>query len=80
MAKSTKKNYDSTTHEPFKRKNLNRGPAEHPDKTKKEEDNDLTRENNPDITSIPHKKSEENTIKDNKTDNSAGSISNRTEV
>jgi hypothetical protein len=74
MAKSTKKNYDSTTHEPFKRKNLNRGPAEHPDKTKKEEDNDLTRENNPDITSTTDKIGGENKIKDNKTDDSAGSI------
>jgi len=80
MAKSTKKNYDSTTHEPFKRKNLNRGPAENPDKTKKEEDNDLTRENNPDITAIPNNTGEESKIKDNKTEDSAGSILNRTEV
>jgi hypothetical protein len=53
MSKKNKKDYDSTTSEPFKPEKTKPQPLEDPDKTKKTEKNDPTRESNPDITSTP---------------------------
>jgi len=54
MAKKNKKDYDSTTPEPFKPgKSDHTAPAEDPDKTKKIEKNDPTRQNRWDINSEP---------------------------
>ncbi|MES2681450.1 MAG: hypothetical protein V4635_16255 [Bacteroidota bacterium] len=53
MSKKNKKDYDSTTNEPIKPEKPQRQPVEDPDKTKKKEKNDPTRETDPDITSTP---------------------------
>ncbi len=53
MSKKNKKDYDSTTNEPFKPEKPKTQPVEDPDKTKKKEKNDPTRETDPDITSTP---------------------------
>lgn len=72
-----KKDYDSTTNEPFKPQKSDHTTWENPDKTKKKEKNDPTREPNPDITSQPgNKKGKE----DDSDDDIEGSIMNRTEV
>jgi len=55
MAKKNKKDYDSTTPDPKKKKKNIDQPEEHPDKTKKKETNDPTWGPDPDITSIPKK-------------------------
>jgi len=60
MAKNkNKKDYDSTTNEPFKPENADRTIWENPDKTKKREKNDPTHEPDPDITSQPGNKKPE---------------------
>lgn len=75
MGKKNKKDYDSTTPEPFKPgKADHTSPKEDPDKTKKKETNDPTRPNRWDITSQP-----DNDNDDDK-DDQEGSILNRTEV
>lgn len=76
MAKKIKRDYDSTTPEPFKPgQSDHTTKKENPDKTRRTEKNDPTRENDPDITSNPN-----NRERDDEDSGAEGSILNRTEV
>ena len=77
------KDYHSTTPEPFKPEKSNQAPLERPDKTKKKEKNDPTREIDPDITSQPgnlKQKKRNSSCDETEPGTAEGSIMNRTDV